>query len=105
MPSDKTGQVRRFKFLPLSIKLETLGGIATPLVLRGTPLPAKRLEVFTTAADNQSSVELHVLVGESPLAKRCISIGRFQLKEIPPAPRGKPVVRVLSRSMSVALYT
>ncbi len=85
---------RIFRFLPLSLKIETLGGIASPLVRRGTPLPAKRVHIFTTAADNQESIEVHILLGESPLAQKCQSLGKFHLKGIPPAPRGKPEVKV-----------
>jgi hypothetical protein len=83
-----------FKYLPLSIRLETLGGVATPLVLRGTPLPAKRSEVFSTAADNQSSVELSLWLGESPLTRSNIKLGTFYLKGIPAAKVGEPKIAV-----------
>src|ERR1700759_4333457 len=85
---------RRFEFLPLSLRLETLGGVATPLVLRGTPLPAKRSEVFSTAADDQVSVEVHLLMGESPLARNNISFGKFHLNDIPKASQGEPQITV-----------
>lgn len=85
---------RIFNFLPLTISIETLGGISTPLVLRGTPLPVTRSQVFSTAQDNQSSVEINILMGESSLAKRNISITKFILKEIPLLPRGQPQITV-----------
>ena len=72
-----------FDFLPLTIRLETLGGVATPLVLRGTPLPAKRAETFYTAADEQTSVEVRLLLGERPLVANNIEIGKFKLNGIP----------------------
>lgn len=85
---------RTFRFLPLSIRLETLGGVATPLVLRGTPLPAKRSEIFSTAADNQATVEVSLWLGERPLAKDNLKIGTFQLTGIKPAARGVPQIHV-----------
>ncbi len=85
---------REFQFLPVSLRLETLGGVATPLVLRGTPLPAKRSENFSTAADNQISVEIKLLMGESPLARNDLHLGRFHLRDIPPAVAGKPQITV-----------
>ena len=85
---------KEFEYLPLTIAIETLGGISTPLVLRGTPLPATRTQVFTTANDNQLSVEIHILMGESPVAKRNISVARFMLKDIPEMPRGEPQIQV-----------
>lgn len=60
----KTLQPRKFEFMPLSLHIETVGGVATPLVLRGTPLPAARMQTFGTATDNQDSVEVKVLMGE-----------------------------------------
>jgi hypothetical protein len=85
---------RRFEFLPLSIRLETLGGVATPLVLRGTPLPAKRSETFSTAADKQISVAVELCMGESPLFKNNIQLGKFHLEGIPAANRGQPQINV-----------
>jgi hypothetical protein len=85
---------REFAFLPLTIGIETLGGISTPLVLRGTPLPATRTQVFSTASDNQPSVEINILMGESPIAKRNISVAKFMLKEIPKMRRGEPQIQV-----------
>lgn len=88
-------KINKYDFLPISICIETLGGISTPLVKRGTPLPTKRSQVFSTATDNQPSVEIHVLLGERPLAKNNFSVGRCQLKGIKPALRGIPQIRVL----------
>jgi len=85
---------RNFEFLPLSIRLETLGGVATPLVLRGTPLPAKRSEAFSTAADNQVSVAVELYMGESPLVKGNMRLGSFELTGIPAAGRGEPQIKV-----------
>ncbi len=85
---------REFAFLPLTIGIETLGGISTPIVLRGTPLPATRAQVFSTASDNQPSVEINILMGDSPIAKRNISVAKFMLKEIPNLPRGEPQIEV-----------
>jgi hypothetical protein len=85
---------RTFSILPLSISMETLGGVATPLVLRGTPLPAKRAEVFSTASDEQQNVEVRLLLGERPLADDNTEIGVFHLKGIPQAKRGELKIRV-----------
>lgn len=82
-------QIRTFSFLPLTLRIETLGGIATPLVLRGTPLPARRSQLFSTAIDNQKSVEVRVLVGESPIAKNNLQAQTFNLSGIPEAARGE----------------
>lgn len=85
---------RTFRFLPLTIRIETLGGVGTPLVLRGTPLPTKRSELFTTAVDNQSSVEVQILMGESALARNNIKLGSFQLQGIPSNSRGVAQIKV-----------
>ncbi len=85
---------KSFQYLPLSIRLGTLGGVATPLVLRGTPLPSKRSEAFSTAKDNQASVELTLWLGESPLISNNIKLGTFQLNDIPPAKAGEPQIAV-----------
>lgn len=85
---------REFDFLPLSIRLETLGGVATPLVLRGTPLPTKRSDTFSTATDNQISVSVELFLGESTLVRNCLRIGELKLDGIPPAVRGKPQVKI-----------
>ncbi|MGB7923883.1 MAG: Hsp70 family protein [Pyrinomonadaceae bacterium] len=85
---------RQFQFLPLSLHLETLGGIATPLVLRGTPLPATRTQIFSTASDNQASVEIKILLGESPLAAKNHVLGKVYLMGLPNSPRGVPQIMV-----------
>jgi molecular chaperone DnaK len=79
---------------PLSLGIETQGGVMTVLIPRNTTIPAKKTETFSTAADNQTSVEVHVLQGERPLARDNRTLGRFQLVGIPPAPRGTPEIEV-----------
>ncbi len=79
---------------PLSLGIETLGGVFTHIIDRNTTVPVSKSQVFTTAADNQTTVEIHVLQGERPMAKDNISLGKFQLSGIPPAPRGIPQVEV-----------
>ena len=79
---------------PLSLGIETLGGVSTKLIERNTTIPTRKSQVFTTAADNQTSVEVNVLQGERPMARDNISLGRFTLVGIPPAPRGIPQVEV-----------
>ena len=79
---------------PLSLGIETLGGVLTRLIDRNTTIPTKKSEVFSTAADNQNSVEIHVLQGERPLAKDNRTLGKFQLVGIPSAPRGVPQIEV-----------
>jgi molecular chaperone DnaK len=79
---------------PLSLAIETLGGVATVLIPRNTTIPHKKTEVFSTAADNQSSVEVHVVQGERPMARDNRTLGKFQLTGIPPAPRGVPQIEV-----------
>ncbi len=79
---------------PLSLGIETLGGVMTTLIPRNTPIPTKKCEIFTTAADNQTQVEIHVLQGERKMAKENKSLGRFFLTDIPPAPRGVPQIEV-----------
>ena len=79
---------------PLSLGIETLGGVMTTLIPRNTTIPTRKSEVFSTAADSQTSVEVHVLQGERPLARDNRTLGRFQLVGIPPAPRGVPQVEV-----------
>jgi len=79
---------------PLSLGIETLGGVMSVLIPRNTTIPTKKTEIFSTAADNQTSVEIHVLQGERPMAIDNKTIGRFQLTGIPPAPRGVPQIEV-----------
>jgi molecular chaperone DnaK len=79
---------------PLSLGVETLGGVMTVLIPRNTTIPTRKSEVFSTAADNQTSVEIHVLQGERPVASGNRTLGKFQLIGIPPAPRGLPQVEV-----------
>ena len=79
---------------PLSLGIETLGGVMSVLIPRNTTIPTKKTEIFSTAADNQTSVEIHVLQGERPMAIDNKTIGKFQLTGIPPAPRGVPQIEV-----------
>lgn len=79
---------------PLSLGLETLGGVMTTLIERNTTIPVKKSEIFSTAEDNQTAVDIHVLQGERPMAADNMSLGRFRLEGIPPAPRGVPQVEV-----------
>ena len=80
--------------IPLSLGIETLGGVATKLIEKNTTIPASKSQVFSTAADNQTSVEIHIVQGERPMASDNKSLGRFILDGIPPAPRGIPQVEV-----------
>jgi molecular chaperone DnaK len=79
---------------PLTLSIETLGGVATPQIDRNTTIPTRRSQVFSTASDNQTQVEIHVLQGERPLAQDNKSLGKFILDGIPPAPRGVPQIEV-----------
>ena len=79
---------------PLSLGIETLGGVTTKLIERNTTIPTKKSQVFTTAADSQTSVEVNVLQGERPFARDNINLGRFTLVGIPPSPRGIPQIEV-----------
>jgi hypothetical protein len=81
-----------FDFLPISLGIETLGGIFTPIVLRGTPLPAKRQQNFSTAKDNQPAVSVKIYIGERPIAKSNLLLKEFELSGIPPAPKGQPEI-------------
>ncbi|MBN3036348.1 MAG: molecular chaperone DnaK [Bacteroidales bacterium] len=92
-----TGEVKDILLLdvtPLSLGIETLGGVMTRLIEANTTIPTKKAETFTTAADSQTSVEIHVLQGERPMAAQNKSIGRFHLDGLPPAPRGVPQIEV-----------
>ena len=92
-----TGEVKDVLLLdvtPLSLGIETMGGVMTRLIESNTTIPTKKTEVFTTAADSQPSVEIHVLQGERPMAAGNKTIGRFHLDGIPPAPRGVPQIEV-----------
>ncbi len=92
-----TGEVKDVLLLdvtPLSLGIETLGGVMTKLIESNTTIPTKKSEVFSTAADNQPSVEIHILQGERPMARDNKTIGRFHLDSIPPAPRGVPQIEV-----------
>jgi molecular chaperone DnaK len=80
--------------IPLSLGIETLGGVATKLVERNTTIPSNKSQVFSTAADNQTSVEIHIVQGERPMASDNKSLGRFILDGVPPAPRGMPQIEV-----------
>jgi molecular chaperone DnaK len=80
--------------IPLSLGIETMGGVATKLVERNTTIPSSKSQVFSTAADNQTSVEIHIVQGERPMAGDNKSLGRFVLEGIAPAPRGIPQVEV-----------
>ncbi|MGI5859122.1 MAG: molecular chaperone DnaK [Tepidanaerobacteraceae bacterium] len=79
---------------PLSLGIETLGGVCTRLIERNTTIPTSKSQIFTTAADGQTAVDIHVLQGERPMAADNITLGRFQLTGIPPAPRGVPQIQV-----------
>jgi molecular chaperone DnaK len=92
-----TGEVQDVLLLdvtPLTLGIETLGGVATPLIERNTTIPVRKSQIFSTAADNQTSVEIHVLQGERGIASANKTLGRFILDGIPPAPRGVPQIEV-----------
>ncbi|SEM30189.1 molecular chaperone DnaK [Mesobacillus persicus] len=92
-----TGDVKDVVLLdvtPLSLGIETMGGVFTKLIERNTTIPTSKSQVFSTAADNQTAVDIHVLQGERPMAGDNKTLGRFQLAEIPPAPRGVPQIEV-----------
>ena len=92
-----TGEVNDVLLLdvtPLSLSIETLGGVATKLIERNTTIPTKKSQIFSTAADNQTAVDIHVMQGERDMASGNTTLGRFQLTGIPPAPRGSPQIEV-----------
>jgi molecular chaperone DnaK len=88
------GEIVLVDVTPLTLGIETLGGVATGLIARNTPIPIKRSEIFTTAADMQTSVTVHVFQGERPMAADNTSLGQFNLDGLPPAPRGVPKIKV-----------
>jgi len=93
-----TGEVKDVLLLdvtPLSLGIETMGGVSTVLIESNTTIPSKKSQVFSTAADNQPSVEIHILQGERAMAKDNRTIGKFHLDSIPPAPRGRPQIEVI----------
>jgi molecular chaperone DnaK len=92
-----SGEVKDILLLdvtPLTLGIETLGGVTTPMIQRNTTIPTRKTETFSTASDNQSSVEVHVLQGERPMARDNRTLGKFHLDGIPPAPRGIPQIEV-----------
>src|SRR4026209_2410741 len=95
--AELTGEVKDLLLLdvtPLSLGIETLGGVMTTLIPRNTTIPTRKSETFSTAADNQTSVEVHVLQGERPMARDNRPLGKFPLSGLPPAPRGMPQIEV-----------
>lgn len=88
------GDILLVDVTPLTLGVETLGGVATPLIARNTPVPVKKTEIFTTAADMQTSVTIHVFQGERPMARDNTSLGEFNLDGLAPAPRGVPKIEV-----------
>ena len=88
------GDILLLDVTPLSLSIETLGGVATKLIERNTTIPTKKSQVFSTAADNQTAVDIHVMQGEREMASGNTTLGRFQLTGIPPAPRGIPQIEV-----------
>jgi molecular chaperone DnaK len=91
------GEVKNLLLLdvtPLTLAIETLGGVSTPMIQRNTTIPTKKTETFSTAADNQTEVEVHVLQGERPMASQNRTLGKFKLSGIPPAQRGVPQIEV-----------
>ncbi len=92
--SGEVGDIVLIDVTPLTLGIETLGGVATPLIARNTPIPVKKSEMFTTAADMQTSVTVHVFQGERPMARDNAALGEFSLEGIAPAPRGLPKIEV-----------
>jgi len=93
-PEGEIKSVLLLDVLPLSLGIETLGGVNTIMIQKNTTVPTSKTQIFTTAADNQTSVEIHVLQGERPMAQDCRSLARFVLDGIPQAPRGLPQIEV-----------
>lgn len=92
--TDEINDVLLLDVTPLSLSIETLGGVATKLIERNTTIPTKKSQIFSTAADNQTAVDIHVMQGERPMASDNTTLGRFQLSGIPPAMRGVPQIEV-----------
>jgi molecular chaperone DnaK len=92
--SGEVGDIVLVDVTPLTLGVETLGGVATALISRNTPVPVKKTETFTTAADMQTSVTIHVFQGERPMSADNVSLGEFNLDGLPPAPRGMPKIEV-----------
>jgi len=91
---DVTSDIVLLDVTPLTLGIETLGGVREPLIERNTTIPTSKSKIFTTAADNQTAVTINVVQGERPMAADCISLGSFNLTDIPPAPRGIPQIEV-----------
>ena len=91
---DVTSDIVLLDVTPLTLGIETLGGVREPLIERNTTIPTSKSKIFTTAADNQTAVTIHVVQGERPMAADCISLGSFNLTDIPHAPRGVPQIEV-----------
>jgi molecular chaperone DnaK len=92
-----SGEVKDILLLdvtPLTLGIETLGGVATPLIEKNTTVPTRKSKIFSTAADGQTAVDIHVVQGERPMASQNMTLGKFQLVGIPPAPRGTPQIEV-----------
>lgn len=99
-------QIKLWKFLPLTFSMETVGGISTPLALRGTPLPISRKQVFSTVEDNQESVKINVFFGESPLAEKNKYVTSFEIKELPKEKKGTPQIAVsfdIAKSLDIKI--
>ena len=91
---DVTSDIVLLDVTPLTLGIETLGGVREPLIERNTTIPTSKSKVFTTAADNQTAVTIHVVQGERPMATDNVSLGSFNLTDLPPAPRGIPQIEV-----------
>ena len=97
------GDILLLDVTPLSLSIETMGGVATRLIERNTTIPTKKSQIFSTAADNQTAVDINVVQGERQFAKDNKSLGQFRLDGIAPAPRGIPQIEVTFESMPTVL--